>query len=77
MNQEEIEKSLSKIPFPEHIFQNRSGIERSFFKRNWNGNPEVFIENCERSLGIQTEVIYEEDGHTPKSVKISLRAENK
>lgn len=71
MNEKEREflEKMEKIPFPEHLFKKRSQSEKEFFRANWNGNPEKFIENCERSMGIKTEVVTDENGEVSVLVK--------
>jgi hypothetical protein len=57
MTEEELLERMEKeIPFPEHIFSNMAEKERELVRASWSGNPEKFLQNLQKTLGIEIAV---------------------
>ena len=44
---------LESLPYPEELFKDYPKEFQAFVRLNWSGNPDLFIHNCEKALGIR------------------------
>ena len=62
MKEEEFEKALESIPFPEELVNDMSIEQKKLFRKCWSGNLEKFVSNLEDELGIDVKVVDEKKG---------------
>ena len=66
VNKEEFDKHMEKLPFPEKVFEGLPPDKKEFFRKNWSGNPEKFLDNLEKELEIRTNVLKDGSIHITK-----------
>ena len=58
-------KHLESLPYPEELFKDYPIDLQWLIRKNWSGNPDKFLANCERELGIKIGEYDEKTGTVP------------
>ena len=57
MEMEDLFKEMEALDYPEEIFNDSSEEMKEFTKKNWSDNPEKFLDNMEKALGICIKIV--------------------